>query len=62
MLKALIGEDHLSGIAQGHYRQGRFPSIIVEEAENGKETMEEADSFRPDLIFMDIGLPGESGP
>jgi YesN/AraC family two-component response regulator len=36
--------------------------FIVEETENGKEAMETADSSQPDLIFMDIKLPDESGP
>jgi DNA-binding NarL/FixJ family response regulator len=31
------------------------------EAKNGKEGMEQAASFHPDLIFMDIRLPDESG-
>ena len=39
----------------------KIPDVIVEEAENGKEAMEKTDSFHPNLIFMDIGLPDESG-
>jgi len=38
-----------------------FPSIMIEEASDGKEAMEKMDSFCPQLIFMDIRLPGESG-
>jgi two-component system response regulator YesN len=38
-----------------------FPSITIEEASDGKEAMEKMDSFCPQIIFMDIRLPGESG-
>ena len=62
MFRILIVEDSRS------YREslkeileGKANSIIVEEAENGKEAMEKTDSFQPDLIFMDIRLPDESG-
>ncbi len=41
--------------------EGKFPNIVVQEAENCKDAMEKGDSFRPDLIFMDIGLPDGSG-
>ncbi len=40
---------------------GRFLDVIIEEAENGREAIEKADSFQPNLIFMDIRLPDESG-
>ncbi len=38
-----------------------FAGIVIEEAENAREAMEKGDSFRPNLIFMDIGLPDGSG-
>jgi len=38
-----------------------FPSIIIEEASDGQEAMEKMDSFSPQIVFMDIRLPGESG-
>ena len=41
--------------------QDRFRSMTIEEAANGIEAMQKIDSFCPDLIFMDIRLPGESG-
>jgi len=51
-----------------HFRQtlrkllmSRFPSFAFEEARDGKEAMEKIEVFLPDLIFMDIKLPGESG-
>jgi DNA-binding NarL/FixJ family response regulator len=33
----------------------------ISEAENAEEALEEVKAFCPDLIFMDIKLPGENG-
>ena len=61
-LKVMLVED------DDHFRQtlrklliSRFPSFAFEEARDGKEAMEKIDVFLPDLIFMDIKLPGENG-
>ena len=62
MLKTLIVEDN------ERFRQSlkellvsRFPSISVEEAEDGEDGLRKVDTLAPDLIFMDIKLPGENG-
>ncbi len=62
MYKILIVEDN------DHFRQtlrslldARFPSMSFEEARDGSEALEKVSAFDPDLIFMDIKLPGESG-
>ena len=39
----------------------RFPSMEIFEAVDGGEAMQRILSNPPDLIFMDIKLPGESG-
>jgi CheY-like chemotaxis protein len=39
----------------------RFPSIDIYEAADGNEALEKVEAFHPDLIFMDIRLPGENG-
>jgi two-component system response regulator YesN len=39
----------------------KFPSMSIDEAEDGKEAMEKVDRHSPDLILMDIKLPGENG-
>jgi CheY-like chemotaxis protein len=39
----------------------RFPSIEIREAVDGEEALQEVETSRPDLIFMDIRLPGENG-
>ena len=38
-----------------------FPSISVDEASDGEEALSKVEYRRPNLIFMDIQLPGENG-
>ena len=39
----------------------RFPVMIIAEAEEGEEVRRKIHTLAPDLILMDIGLPGENG-
>jgi CheY-like chemotaxis protein len=39
----------------------RFPSVEIYEAIDGEGALRQVESLRPDLIFMDIRLPGENG-
>ena len=39
----------------------RFPSVEIYEAIDGKEVLQQVETLRPNLIFMDIRLPGENG-
>ena len=62
MLRALIVEDN------PHFREifkmvfgNKFASSIVEEAGNGEEALRIIRERSPDLIFLDILLPGENG-
>ena len=60
--KALIVED--SAIFRRLLKEtlrSRFPSMEILEAADGEEAMQKILSNPPDLIFMDIKLPGESG-
>jgi len=60
--KALIVED--SAIFRKLLKEtlrSRFPSMEIFEAADGGEAMQKILSNPPDLIFMDIKLPGESG-
>ena len=41
--------------------QDRFPSVEIYEAGNGEEAFQKIEASSPDLIFMDIRLPGENG-
>ncbi|MFB0507892.1 MAG: response regulator transcription factor [Thermodesulfobacteriota bacterium] len=62
MLNILIVEDNAD------FRQSlkevlhsQFPFLVVGEAENGDEALQKIDALVPDIIFMDIKLPGENG-
>ncbi len=60
--RALIVED--SAIFRKLLKEtlhSRFPSMEIFEAADGTEAMQRIVSNPPDLIFMDIKLPGESG-
>ena len=39
----------------------RFPAMAFEEAQDGTDAMQKTNDFLPNLIFMDIKLPGKSG-
>ncbi len=62
MVKILLVEDNTS------LRQSlkeiihlQFTSMVIEEAAEGNEALRKVGTFLPDLIFMDIKLPGKSG-
>jgi len=62
MAKILIVEDNI------FFREllketlnSRFPSVDVFEASDGKEALQKIETHLPNLIFMDIKLPEESG-
>ncbi len=41
--------------------QASFPRIAIDEAASGIVALQKVDAIPPDLIFMDIRLPGENG-
>ena len=62
MLKTLIVED--SATFRKTFKDAlceRFPFMLIEEAQGATEALQKIKTFLPDLIFMDIRLPGESG-
>src|SRR5512134_3054497 len=38
-----------------------FPAAVIEEAANGEEALEKITEHPPQIIFMDVSLPGENG-
>ena len=62
MFQALLVEDNtafrnsLSDILLSY-----FPLIGVDEAVDGTEALTKVEYLRPDIVFMDIQLPGENG-
>jgi len=62
MSKILIVEDNDTfRHTLRSFLQSRFPSMVIEEAENGREALQKTNEFHPNLTLMDIKLPGESG-
>ena len=62
MFKILIVED--SAIFRKLLKEtlhSRFSSMELFEAADGEEALQKIEALLPDLIFMDIKLPGESG-
>jgi CheY-like chemotaxis protein len=41
--------------------QTSFPMVAIEEVADGGDVLRKVDAFLPDLIFMDIKLPGVNG-
>ena len=62
MCKALIVED--SATFRQMLREvlsARLPKMDIAEERDGSELFLRIDTFRPNIIFMDIRLPGENG-
>ncbi len=62
MFKTMLVEDNV--VFRESLRDSlklRFPSMEIAEAENGAEALEKVGSLSPNLIFMEIRLPGQSG-
>ncbi len=62
MLRILIVEDNR--IFREAFKKGLldyFPSTVVDEAGNADEALKKIGGGPPDLIFMDIRLPGMNG-
>jgi len=62
MCKTLIVEDNVTFRHSFKELLGaRFPSMAVQEAGDGEEALRQIDALVPDIVFMDIKLPGENG-
>ena len=61
-MKALIIDDERIARAELHRLLAAHPEIeIVGEARNGKEAVEQIAAFSPDVVFLDVQMPGMSG-
>jgi DNA-binding NarL/FixJ family response regulator len=62
MFTTMLVEDNLSfrQLVKDNLRN-QFPSMDIIEAKDGTEASQKIDSHPPNLIFMDIRLPGENG-
>jgi DNA-binding NarL/FixJ family response regulator len=62
MFTTMLVEDstYFRRLVKGNL-QDEFPSMDIIEAADGVEAFQKIDSHPPNLIFMDIQLPGENG-
>ena len=62
MFKTMLIEDNSP--FRSVFKEGlksRFPSMAITEAGDSEEALKQIGAVPPDLIFMDIRLPGENG-
>jgi DNA-binding NarL/FixJ family response regulator len=62
MVMTLLVEDNAT--FRGSLKEtlhSRFPTMNITEAGDGEEALQKIEGSVPDLIFMDIKLPGENG-
>jgi DNA-binding NarL/FixJ family response regulator len=62
MVMTLLVEDNVT--FRGSLKEtlhSRFPTMKITEAGDGEEALQKIKASVPDLIFMDIKLPGENG-
>ena len=62
MCKVMIVEDNVTlRKTLREILRTRFPTLSIEEEGDGGELFLKIDAFRPDIVFIDISLPGENG-
>lgn len=62
MERILIVEDNLFFLQfLKEILHSRFPSRDIQEAASGEEAIRKIETISPDIIFMDLRLPGENG-
>jgi|TARA_B100000401_G_scaffold221092_1_gene149482 two-component system LytT family response regulator len=61
-MKALLVDDERLARAELTRLLDKFPEIeIVSEASNGEEAIELIEEHKPDLVFLDVQMPGMTG-
>jgi two-component system, LytTR family, response regulator len=62
MIRAIIIDDERLARNELKKLLQEFPEIeVIAEAANASEGIEKIDSFNPDLVFLDIQMPGKTG-
>ena len=62
MARVLLVEDNVTfQQTLKNLLSGRFPFMHFDVAKDGEEAFQKINDFRPNLIFMDVKLPGENG-
>lgn len=57
----LVEDDSIFRLTLRKVLESRFSSLCFDEAKDGEEALLKISADLPDLIFMDIKLPGENG-
>ncbi len=61
-MRAIIIDDERLARAELRKLLQEFPEVeVIDEAANAEEGISKIDSLRPDLIFLDIQMPGRTG-
>src|SRR5438067_7912524 len=61
-MKAIIIDDERLARTELRKLLQEFPEIeIVDEASNAEEGLQKIENYNPDLIFLDIQMPGKTG-
>jgi DNA-binding NarL/FixJ family response regulator len=62
VMTTLIVEDNPSfRVSLKEILTARFPEMAVDDVGSSEEALERMESLRPDLMFVDIRLPGQNG-
>ena len=62
MKKVLIADDEKAGrVLIKEYLEDYPELILVSEVNNGVDAINEINRFKPDLVFLDIQMPGKTG-
>ena len=62
MKKVIIADDENSGrVLIKEYLQDYPDLVLIAEVNNGVDAIAEINKFKPDLVFLDIQMPGKTG-
>nr|WP_299345841.1 LytTR family DNA-binding domain-containing protein [Allomuricauda sp.] len=62
MKKVLIADDEKAGRVLIKEYLGDYPELVlIGEVNNGVDAINEINRFKPDLVFLDIQMPGKTG-
>lgn len=61
IIRALLVDDEAPARDELAYLLERFPDIVATEAPNAAEALKAIRADRPDLVFLDIEMPGKDG-
>jgi len=57
----VVDDSRVSRLMAHQFIRSKNADILVEEAANGEEALEKVKTFTPDLILMDVNMPGMGG-